>query len=122
MWNTCLYLRTRVISLPPFSPLRNSTPETESTMHRNTVPHQRHPRVTPSSTIFSDLIVTTRPNKALDHRNPPGPQPQPPKNHLQLLYWRFRRFSSKPYSLSFKEHQSIGTEISSKLRSPNVIN
>ncbi|KAF2582697.1 hypothetical protein F2Q68_00000217 [Brassica cretica] len=66
-------------------------------MHRNPPNHTGVTPGIPSSDIVSNLIVITRPNRALDHRNPPGLQPQPPKNHFQRLYWRFRKFNSKPH-------------------------
>ncbi|KAG2286562.1 hypothetical protein Bca52824_046166 [Brassica carinata] len=90
-------------------------------MHGTTESHRRHTR----NTILHHLLRLNRhhqPNRAIKHRTPPGLHPQPPKSHLQQLYWRFRKFSSKPHSLSFREHQSIGIEISSKNSNLNPAN
>ena len=42
---------------------------------------------TPSSVIFSDL-THHQTKQSTRHRNPPGPQSQPPKIYLKQLYWR----------------------------------
>ncbi|KAF2563033.1 hypothetical protein F2Q70_00016634 [Brassica cretica] len=48
-----------VVSPPPLQPSRDSTSETKSTVHRNPANHTGVTPGTPSSVIFSDLLVTT---------------------------------------------------------------
>ncbi|KAF3532606.1 hypothetical protein DY000_02039820 [Brassica cretica] len=59
------YRDPRVVSPPSLQPSQDSTPETKSTVHRNPPNHTGVTPGTPSSVIFSDLLVTTRPNRAL---------------------------------------------------------
>ena len=54
-----------VVSPPPIQPSRDSTSETKSTVHRNPANHTGVTPGTPSSVIFSDLLVTTWPNRTL---------------------------------------------------------
>ena len=54
-----------VVSPPPLQPSRDSTSETKSTVHRNPSNHTDVTPGTPSSVIFSDLLVTTWPNRTL---------------------------------------------------------